>query len=290
MIDIVFIYALLAATFPLEKVALSYCSALFFSTTRMLLGGVILIGYARIVNKQRMHWSKNDMSLLAILTVCNVFIPHLLPCWSLHYVQTSKAALMYNMTPFFAALYGQVFAQEQTTTKEWMGMLIGFYGLYVLLNIGNTHFCWADMTIVATAAITVFGWQAMQKVSTRTAYSPAFANGVSMLCAGFIGLLFTLLLENQIPYSGKAISMLWYMIPVTLISNVFAYNYFNALLKRYSITLVSFVGFIVPVFVAFYGWIFCNEIPGTQFYVSLPIVCMGFVLFYYDKLFTQDVV
>jgi len=289
VVDIIVIYALLAATFPFEKLGLAYCSALFFCTSRMMVGGCALLAYVYFTDKKQLRWSFKDCKLLVALTICNVFVPHVFPCWSLHYIPTAKAALMYNMTPFFAALYGQFFLQQSISAKKWIGMIIGFCGLYVLVGMQVLTISYADSAIVCAAIIAVFGWQSMQCVSKRRNYTSAMANGISMLLAGLIGLVLVFLVDTQIPTIATMGSALLYILPVTVISNIIAYNYFNVLLKRYSITLVSFVGFVVPIFAAIYGWVPCSEIPSNTFYVSLPIVFMGFIIFYHDEMFIRDI-
>jgi drug/metabolite transporter (DMT)-like permease len=55
-------------------------------------------------------------------------------------------------------------------------------------------------------------------------------------------------------------------------------------LRKYSFTLLSFAGFLCPVFGAFFGWIFLSEPITWHHFVSLCLIASGLFLFYRDEL------
>jgi drug/metabolite transporter (DMT)-like permease len=67
-------------------------------------------------------------------------------------------------------------------------------------------------------------------------------------------------------------------------SNVICYNLYGYLLKKYSATLVSFVGFTQLIFATAYGRIFLGEHVEPYFIVASGIILVGLYIFYSEEL------
>ena len=87
----------------------------------------------------------------------------------------------------------------------------------------------------------------------------------------------TIKVFNIVPFCG-------YLFLLIFASNVVFYNLYGFLLKRYSFTLLSFVGFLTPIFGAVYGWLFLKESVTWHYGFSLVCVIIGLCLFYRQEL------
>jgi drug/metabolite transporter (DMT)-like permease len=78
------------------------------------------------------------------------------------------------------------------------------------------------------------------------------------------------------------------MLLLIAISNLICYNLYGYLLKKYSVTFVSFAGFITPLFTALFGWWYLGEVVTWPFYVSAIIVFAGLCIFNQEELYPAE--
>ena len=144
-------------------------------------------------------------------------------------------------------------------------------------------FSWPELAMVLAAICCAFGKVQTRLLITKQAMSPLVINGYAMLIGGLFSLLHSLFVESWAPtpivdgqYSGffKAI---FFML---LVSNLFGFNMYGFLLKKYSATLLSFFGLLVPIFSSLYGWILLGEPLSWVIPISTCLVAFGLFLAY----------
>jgi len=69
------------------------------------------------------------------------------------------------------------------------------------------------------------------------------------------------------------------MLIITLINNLIGYNLYAYLTKNFTVTLMSFIGFVTPLITALFGWIFLREPVTLFFFISYSVVLVGFLIF-----------
>jgi drug/metabolite transporter (DMT)-like permease len=77
---------------------------------------------------------------------------------------------------------------------------------------------------------------------------------------------------------------------VVIVSNLLCHNLYGHLLRHYTATLLSFAGFLTPIFAALYEWMLRGTIITWHFYASCIIVFIGLYLFYQDELRIKPVI
>jgi drug/metabolite transporter (DMT)-like permease len=183
---------------------------------------------------------------------------------------------------------------EKMTGKKWIGLLIGFIGfLPILLNETSTEeqtghilfLSWAEIAVVCAAFFAVYGWVVLKQLVNEGGYSPFMANGLSMTLGGVMALVHSYFVE---PWNPIPVSEVWPFMEcavlLIVISSFICYNLYGYLLKKYSVTFISFAGFITPFFTALFGWLYLGEVVTWPFWLSAVIVFIGLSLFYQDEL------
>jgi drug/metabolite transporter (DMT)-like permease len=126
----------------------------------------------------------------------------------------------------------------------------------------------------------------LKQLVNENGYSPFTANGLSMVTGGVMALVHSSLVESWDPIPVTAIRpFLDCMLLLILISNLICYNLYGYLLRRYSVTFISFAGFITPLFTALFGWFYLGEVVTWPFYVSAAIVFIGLFTFNQEELY-----
>lgn len=293
MLLIIILHALFALSFPLARLAMQSAEPMFFTAFRMLIAGAILLFYQRLNNVNFISDFKNNFISISLLSFFNVFLTNVCEFWSLKYLQSSKAAFIYALTPFLTALISYFFINEEITKKKLLGMLIGFLGFILMLSqhyptetkiSGFFFLSWPELAMICAAFATTIGWIVMRYVMQKEV-SVVSANGLSMVFGGIMSLVASIFLEywHPLPISNYHL-FIESAFSLILVSNIICYNLYTYLLKFYTSTLMAFSGFIEPIFAAIFGWLILSETVTWQFVVSFSIVIIGLYIFYSDEL------
>lgn len=283
-----------ASTFTIAKTGLEFTQPLFFVGSRMLLAGIILVGYQFIFHRESFTFQKKHVWQLLRLALFNIYLTNIFEFWGLKYLTSVKTCFIYSLSPYLSALFSYFIFAEKMTWKKWLGLSIGFAGLLpILMNQTPSEevtghflmFSWAEIAVMGAAICSVYGWILLRQLVKDGGYSPIMANGLSMLVGGVFSLTHSFAVEKWDP-----IPVLEYapyiecVILLIVISNLVCYNLYGVLLKKFSATFMAFAGFTTPLFTALFGWIFLGEVMTWPYYLSLAIVFPGLLIFYQEEL------
>jgi drug/metabolite transporter (DMT)-like permease len=292
---ILFLYMLLASTFTLGKAVLAYVQPVFFIGIRMLLAGSLLWGYHRLVQKKRFTIARQHYFLFAQIIFFHIYVAYICEFIALEYVNSWKAALLFNLAPFITAALSYLLLGERLGWQKWLGMVIGCLGfLPILLTAptieGATLFLvsWPEFLLFISVAASAYGWIVVKQLMV-CGYDPIVINGSGMFFGGILALASSLIGETGPrfllqPDGGYGWGMMiMYTLLLIIIANGIFYNLYGALLRRHSATLLSFAGFTTPLFTAGYGWLFLGERVQGSFFISMIVIVAGLALFYHDE-------
>jgi len=311
MILIFLAYFLLASGISANKVLLNYLSPTFFVGIRMLCAGSIMIIYNYFKsNRMRFAYFKKDLIIIVIISLFTTFIPSILKAYGISKMFSSKAALIGSCDPFITAIYAYILFHENLTWKKFLGIVIGFLGIMLLLLAKSPieepllawfEISWPELALLGSVAIGRYGWILIRSLLKKERYSSTEINGLSMFLSGFLALIFSytisLLVKYGITIPGflnaivaqpkNTISLITLstLFPYTVIvGNIFGYGLFAYCLKKYNLTFISLAGFSIPLFVTLIGWIFLQEPITITFALSTIIIFAGLVIFNLDDI------
>lgn len=288
------LYALFALVFTVSKFALEYTQPLFFIGSRMLVAGIILCSYIFLFRREQFTFKWHHFKNLFFLALFNIYLTNIFEFWGLQYLTSFKTCFIYSLSPFVAALFSYLIYSERLSLKKWIGLVIGFAGLMPMLlsqttaeeRAGQLFFIsWPELSVMAAAVSSVYGWILMKQLVKDDGYSPLMANGLSMLMGGSMALVHSFAVESWQPFPfTEFLPVAGSMALLIVISNLVCYNLYGVLLRKFSATFMSFAGLSTPLFTALFGWLFLGEIPSTAFYVSLTVVFGGLLFFYQEEI------
>ncbi len=297
MFLVIFLYMLMASTFTIGKVIMSYLNPLFFIGVRMIVGGGCLLAYQYLFKRDSFCIKKKDYLLFAGLAFFHIFLTFCCEFWALGRMGSAKLCLFFNLMPFVTALLSYILFTEKITKKQFAGLVIGFLGFLPILMGQNFEtsavgfMSWAEIVLLVSVFSGAYGWIIMQQLVDKDDYSPVFANGIGMFFGGILSMFASLAVEGApklLMTSGSLTTDLLTVVGYTglliIIANFICYNLYGFLLRSYTATFVSFAGFICPLFTAVYGWFFLGETVGWAFFATSVIVLFGLYIFHQDEL------
>lgn len=298
---VIILYMLFASLFSLQKVILSYCEPFFSVGSRMLFAGTILIGYVLIRHKPKAIRIKYaHVKEILLLSISMVYLTNAFEIWAIQHMPSSIVCLLYSMSPFVSALVAFFVLNETLSSKQFIGMTIGFLGLLPIiftqtpqeLGIGTIlGISLAELACLGMVICSLWGWILLKKIVHEYQYSPLFANGLAMIIGGLMVLLHSYFSGEQwTPLPIISIRpFLINTLSICIISNLICYNLYGYLLKRFSATFMSFAGLIAPIFASLFGFLWLHEVITWHFYTSIIMFSFGLVIFYREELNKESI-
>lgn len=287
MIQVVFLYFILAGTFTFGKMLLSFVPPIFLIGIRMTFAGLCIVT-ANFIAGNKIAIKRSDVPFFFLMSFIHIFIPYVTEFVGLNQMSPSCAALIYNLAPCFTALFAYFIFNEVMNTKKWIGFSISFLGvLYMMplkeiLCFNSMNFGYILMLISVISCS--LAWN-LVKLLVNRGYSILQINGITMILGGIEALLFAHIFETSPAAGWYTHTNFWLLfIGIIILSNFIYYNFYGYLLHRYSATLLSFIGFITPLFTSLYDYIFLGMSVGTEFYIATIIVTYGIYIFYQEEL------
>lgn len=294
MFFVFLLFALFASVFTVSKIGLEYTQPFFLIGTRMMLAGLLLLGYEiyRQGGTFKVNWQ--GWKRILRLAIFNIYLTNVLEFWGLKYLTSFKTCFIYSLSPFISALFSYLIFTEKMSKKKWLGLIIGCLGILPMLlsetsleqETGHLFiFSWAELAVIIAATTGVYGWILLRQLINENGFSPFLANGLSMVIGGSMSLIHSGFVENWDPlpvteYLPFIACAAWLLV----VSNLICYNLYGWLLKRFSATFMSFAGFTTSMFSALFGWTFLNENLTWAFFISSAIILLGLTFFYQEEL------
>ena len=289
MIGVIVLNFLFAVNLIFRKMILVCTQPLFFQGLRLIGAGAILLGYLYLRDQKKLRFAWHDIGLFFQVSLFFSYLSYVLSVITLEDLSSARFAFMFNLSPFITAIISYFYLKQSLTRKEFLSLLIGFAGFLPLLMVGQQDGIESDgflslaglQLFVSTVAY-AYGWIVVSELVKKRGYSPLLVTGIAFLSGGIAILFTSFVFEN---WFGEALitdvfKFTTYLLIIIFISEVIASNMYAALLKRYSATFLSFVGFLYPLFSAFLGWIFFGEKISVNFFISAVIV--GLALYIYQ--------
>ena len=130
--------------FIFEKAALY---EIFFA--RYLIAAILLFGYIKL--KKQIVPLKTYYPFLTVLRVLLHFIAFSAFFISLTYMPLATANALFFSSPFFVSIFAKLFLKEFIGIRRWMAIIIGFIGVYIVLNPTFSNFEYKNLLPVFCA-------------------------------------------------------------------------------------------------------------------------------------------
>lgn len=292
MILVVILYAILASTFILAKEAVAYAKPCFLIGFRMIIAGSLLWGSQLFVKNKSVIPKREDWLLFFKTTLFHIYFAFVLEFWSLQYVSALKTTIIYSTTPFIAAILSYFLLKERLSQKKILGVMIGISGLIPTLlaqasgsevSMDLWRLSLPEGVLMLAVISATYAWFLVSKLMKK-GYSFGLINGIAMFWGGVMSMMTSAVVEGfSSPVKDFWPFMMWVFLLI-LVANIIFYNMYSWLLQRYSITFLTFSGFLCPCFGTLYDWLFMGGKLAWHTFASLGLITFGLYVFYQDEL------
>lgn len=239
---------------------------------RMGVGALLLIPLLLSLRYLRLVWE--NKAGLFMLGLVNHVLPFTLLALATTRLEAGFTSLINATTPIFTALLGALFFATPVQRRQYLGLAMAFFGVYVLSANRLDFALGGDGWFILAALGATFCY------GVATNYSKTYLSHlpIRVLAAGstamsaLILLIPGLLLWPTEPISGLA----WGNgLALAVLSTTVAFLLYFGLISSAGATATSTVTFLVPVSALLWGYLLLGEVLSLQILIGMAITLLG---------------
>lgn len=265
-------------TFMVVTIALGGYGPLTVACARTTLGAAALLGLMWALKRPLPVFDRRMCKYLIVIGLLNTALPFALLSWGQQYVPSAFAGISMAALPLFVLPLAHIFTDEKLSTRNLVGVTLGFVGAVVLvgpslLKIGTG---WEQLGQLACIAASLS--YAISSIMTRRCPPiDSISMAALLLGVGAVALIPAMLLIEGIPTIAdpKTTTAIIFLgiVPTAL----------AALLRVYTIrsagaVFMTLVNYQVPVWSMIFGAWILSEILPLRFFVALGLIMIGLLI------------
>jgi len=267
---------------------------------RTLISFIVIVCYLRITNKPIIF--STHYPLLTIIRVFLFFFGFSSFYVSLTIMPLATATALFFASPFLMTIFAIFILKERVGLRRWLAVIVGFMGVYIILNPDFSNFNYLSLTPVFCAFCYALSMIILKKTSDKdNVYSQIFHFYIFAIVTSTI---FYFYMGdgsfNNIDHPAsqfifrKWFDNLEFSLPYMIFTGVIAAVAFLSIFTAYRIAspaVISPFEYSILVWASMNGWLFFDEVPNTRTVVGMTlIVCGGIYIFIREKDQDQPIV
>lgn len=273
-------------TFMVVSIALQGYGPLTVACARTTLGAAALLVLMRALNRPLPRFDGRMWKYLIVIGLLNTALPFALLSWGQQYVPSAFAGISMAALPLFVLPLAHIFTDEKLSTRNLVGVTLGFVGAVVLigpsiLRIGSG---WEPLGQIACIAAALS--YAISSIMTRRCPPiDPITMAALLLVVGAIALIPAMLIVEGVPNIADRTSTIA-IIFLGIVPTALA-----ALLRVYTIrsagaVFLTLVNYQVPVWSMIFGAWILSEILPLRFFIALGLIMFGLIISQWSSLRT----
>ena len=220
---------------------------------------------------------------------------------SLTVLPLATATALFFVTPFLITIFAHFFLKEEIGFRRWSAVIIGFIGVYIILNPNFSNFDYLSLTPILCAFCYSLSMIIIKKTSDKdSVYTQTFT---FYLGAIFISSIFYFIIgdgqyNTGVSPASQFIFKEWFVnLEVSMLlmitTGITASVAFILLFTAYSVASPSVVSpfeYSILLWSSLIGWVFFEEIPSSRTVIGIfIIVSSGIYIFMREKAQDQSI-
>jgi len=221
---------------------------------------------------------------------------------SLTIMPLTTATALFFVTPFLITIFASFFLKEEIGPRRWAAVIIGFIGVYIILNPDFSNFDYLSLTPIFCAFCYSLSMIIIKKTSDKdSVYTQTFTFYLGAIIISSI--FYFIIGDGQYNATDHPASQFifkeWFLdlevsLLLMVVTGVTASVAFLLLFTAYSVASPSAVSpfeYSILLWSSLSGWLFFDEIPSLQTIVGIfIIVTSGIYIFIREKVQDQSIV
>ena len=267
-----FLGALWGSAFMFIKVATPEFGPVALVNTRLVIASLIFLPI--LLRHKYIHLLRPIWKQVLVLAIMNNAIPFTLFSYASFGADSNILAILNATTAFNTMMIAYIWIGENVTIKQLFGLIIGFIGVFILVNPQNSSTTLiSSLSALLAAFFYSFSTVYIQKNSVNA--NKMVLIGWSIIFSAVIMLPVTIFyLPDAVPSTAAISSAIW----LGAISTGLGFIGYVRLIDKIGAVKTSTVAYFLPVFGIIWGAIFLDEVITSTIVIGCFIVLIGIYL------------
>lgn len=267
-----FLGALWGSAFMFIKVATPEFGPVALVNTRLVIASLIFLPI--LLRHKYIHLLRPIWKQVLVLAIMNNAIPFTLFSYASFGADSNILAILNATTAFNTMMIAYIWIGENVTIKQLFGLIIGFIGVFILVNPQNSSTTLiSSLSALLAAFFYSFSTVYIQKNSVNA--NKMVLIGWSIIFSAVIMLPVTVFyLPDAMPSAAAISSAIW----LGAISTGLGFIGYVRLIDKIGAVKTSTVAYFLPVFGIIWGAIFLDEAITSTIIIGCFIVLIGIYL------------
>ena len=267
-----FLGALWGSAFMFIKVATPEFGPVALVNTRLIIASIIFLPI--LLRNKYIHLLRPIWKQVLVLAIMNNAIPFTLFSYASFGADSNILAILNATTAFNTMMIAYIWIGENVTIKQLFGLIVGFIGVFILVNPQNSSTTLiSSLSALLAAFFYSFSTVYIQKNSVNA--NKMVLIGWSIIFSAVIMLPVTIFyLPNAMPSAAAISSAIW----LGAISTGLGFIGYVRLIDKIGAVKTSTVAYFLPVFGIIWGAIFLDEVITSTIVIGCFIVLIGIYL------------
>jgi len=221
---------------------------------------------------------------------------------SLTIMPLAMATALFFVSPFLITIFAKIFLKDQVGPRRWLAVIVGFFGVYIILNPNFDNFNYLNLTPILCAFCYALSMIIIKKTSDKDdVYQQMFQFYIGALIISGIFYLFIgdgqyNTIDNPAAqfifrewFSNLEFSLI-YMIVLGFTAAA-AFLFVFSAYRIASPAAVSPFEYSILIWSSLSGWLFFDEVPGLRTILGMFLIVVGGIyIFIREKVQEQSIV
>ncbi len=245
---------------------------------RCLFGAVVLWGI--YIWKEKEKFTTLPWGKLAFIGLTNNAIPWGMIALSETVISSSLASVLNATTPIFTAIIGLTIFSRRLSGRQWIGILLGFIGIFILSDVNGSEFSSGNVIGVGTMLIATicYGFSSQFTKRHLSNVSSVALAAITLTFASIYSLFFSMVFGTMNWSAILAPNVFGSFIGLGAFGSGIAIFLLYYLIQKGTAEFAMTVTYLVPITAILWGAIFLKEAITASMIVGLLFVFLGVYL------------
>ncbi|WLR52152.1 EamA family transporter [Bacillus tianshenii] len=246
---------------------------------RCLFGALTLVAIT-FVKREAKQWRRLPWKAIIVVALLNNAIPWGLIALSETQISSSLASVVNATTPIWTSLIGFAMFSSRMHKMQWIGIVVGFIGILVLLDLDVAGLFTENFIGIGTmiGAAICYGLGSQLSKRNLSNLSVTMISASTLSVATVVSFIMSMLTE---PVQVQAVlewNNLLSVIGIGVFGSGFAYLFYYYMIKEGSAEFASLVTYLVPVSALIWGALLLDEAISVHMILGLVLIFSGVYL------------
>lgn len=275
------------SSYILIKKGLTGLTPVQLGSLRMIITAILIVPFS--INKLK-NIPKDKIKWVVFSAFIGTFFPNYLFAFAETEISSAVAGVMVSLTPLFTLIISVLFFKEEFLKKQFLGVLIGFIGILILVNneflISGLNLLYVSFTILAAFFYAVNANILKYKLPDISAVAIIGMSFIFLFLPAAIILFFTEFPFQTFTSDPLIIESIIYIVVLAFFGTAIAKVLYIKLLAISSPVFSVSTTYLIPIVAIFWGLLDGEEFKLIQF-IGTSVILVGVYLVTKKKAFNS---